>query len=226
MTHGYDGEVSVGGPAQTLDTGGLVISKLAVGNMDNNAYLLVDPATDTRLLIDAAAETDRILQLCEGRLDYILTTHCHLDHWFALEEVVEATGAKTMASAAEADYIEVPTDILVTDKMPVQIGEQTATAILMTGHRAFYLDHVSTSAGLLYTDPQGHGHAFTGDCLFPGGIGNTCDDPAAFSSLLNDVAHKIFGQMPDATRVYPGHGFDTELGVERPSLTIWANRHW
>lgn len=222
----YDGKVEVGGPAQTLSTGGLEITKLAVGPFDNNTYLLRDVATDTRLLIDAANEADRILQLCDGRLDFVLTTHCHLDHWQALAEVVEQTGAVTMTSEAEAAFIDVPTGVIVTDGQQIEIGSQLATAVLLTGHRARYLDHVSTSVGLAYQGPDGSHHVFTGDSLFPGGVGNTCDDPAAFSSLLNDVAHKIFGRLPDSTQVYPGHGFDTWLGIERPSLAIWANRHW
>ena len=98
--------------------------------------------------------------------------------------------------------------------------------MFLTGHRASYLDHVSTSAALVYRDPDGSTHVFVGDCLFPGGVGNTCDDPAAFTQLLNDVANRLFARLPDDTTVYPGHGADTTLGTERPSLSEWANRSW
>ena len=59
----YTGDVTVGGPADTRELGGLTLRKLAVGPMDNNAYLLVDRATGEGLLIDAANEADRLLDL-------------------------------------------------------------------------------------------------------------------------------------------------------------------
>jgi glyoxylase-like metal-dependent hydrolase (beta-lactamase superfamily II) len=60
---------------------------------------------------------------------------------------------------------------------------------------------------------------FTDHCLFPGGVGNTRGDAAAFASLLGDVTTKLFDVLPDETWVYPGHGNDTTLGAERPHLT-------
>jgi glyoxylase-like metal-dependent hydrolase (beta-lactamase superfamily II) len=65
-----------------------------------------------------------------------------------------------------------------------------------------------------------------GDSLFPGGVGNTQKDPARFSSLYVDVVPKVFDRLPDATWVYPGHGFDTTLGAERPHLEEWRERGW
>lgn len=65
-----------------------------------------------------------------------------------------------------------------------------------------------------------------GDSLFPGGPGNTEDDPVRFGSLLDDLERKVFGPLPDATWVYPGHGADTTLGAERPSLPVWRDRGW
>ncbi|MDG4860753.1 MBL fold metallo-hydrolase, partial [Streptomyces sp. T-3] len=69
-------------------------------------------------------------------------------------------------------------------------------------------------------------HVFTGDCLFPGGVGNTWGDPKAFASLIDDVETKIFGALPDESWVYPGHGDDTTLGAERPQLAEWRERGW
>lgn len=222
----YDGIVEAGGPAQTRTTSGLDITKVAVGPMDNNAYLLRDRATGKTLLIDAANEPDRLLELCNGGLDMVLTTHCHADHWLALEEVVSKTGAITYAAAPEVAEIPIPTHIELEDGDEITLGESTLEVVFLTGHRASYLDHVSTSAALIYRDPDGSTHVFAGDCLFPGGVGNTCDDPAAFTQLLNDVANRLFARLPDDTTVYPGHGADTTLGTERPSLSEWANRSW
>ena len=78
---------------------------------------------------------------------------------------------------------------------------------------------------LVYDDPEGFPHVFTGDCLFPGGVGRTTN-PEEFGSLLAGVTEKVFGTLPDETWVYPGHGDDTTLGVERPHLAEWAERGW
>jgi glyoxylase-like metal-dependent hydrolase (beta-lactamase superfamily II) len=45
-------------------------------------------------------------------------------------------------------------------------------------------------------------------------------------SLLTDVTERLFGPLPDATWVYPGHGNDTTLGMERPHLGEWRERGW
>ena len=73
---------------------------------------------------------------------------------------------------------------------------------------------------------DGSTHAFTGDSLFPGGVGNTEHDAARFRQLLGDVEERIFGVLPDDTWVYPGHGKDTMLGAERPHLQEWHDRGW
>lgn len=222
----YDGKVEVGGPWQVQDSAQLEIRKLAVGFLDNNCYLLRDKATGQTLLIDAAAESGRILDMCDGQLDSVLTTHCHPDHFQALQEIVEQTGAKTYASEPEATLIPVRTDQFLADGSVLQLGQANIELVELVGHKRLGSEHISTSLAAVYRNPDGSTHAFTGDALFPGGIGNTCDDPAAYSTLLNDVASKLFAKLPDRTVVYPGHGWDTTIGAERPSLQVWANRHW
>ena len=82
--------------------------------------------------------------------------------------------------------------------------------------------HTPGSIALVYDDPHGHPHVFTGDCLFPGGVGNTRKDPEAFARLLHDVETRIFDVLPDETWVYPGHGDDTTLGAERATNPFLA----
>lgn len=222
----YDGNVTPYGPPQSRETGALTISKLAVGPMNNNAYLLRDRVSGQTLLIDAANDPDRILALCDGQLDKVLTTHCHADHWLALDSVVSVTGATTYAPMAEIPEIEVSTDVALTEGDQIQLGDSVLRVHFIRGHRASYLEHVSTSAVITYADPDGTHHAFVGDCLFPGGVGNTCGDSDSFRLLLSDVTTELFDEFPDATHVYPGHGGDTTLGRERASLTEWASRGW
>ncbi|KAF0651279.1 Zn-dependent hydrolase [Streptomyces fradiae ATCC 10745 = DSM 40063] len=212
--------MKVGGPADVHELTDLIVSKVAVGPMDNNAYLLRCRATGEQLLIDAANEPRTLLRLIgDDGVAAVVTTHRHHDHWYALPDVVAATGARTYAGRYDAEGIDVPTDVLVEDGDTVRVGRVELTARHMTGH-------TPGSIVLVYDDPHGHPHVFTGDCLFPGGVGNTHKDPEAFASLLRDVETKLFEALPDETWVYPGHGRDTTLGDERPQLPEWRARGW
>ncbi|BDH10884.1 MBL fold metallo-hydrolase [Streptomyces hygroscopicus] len=217
---GYSGAVKVGGPADVHELTDLMISKVAVGPMDNNAYVLRCRATDEQLLIDAAAEPHTLLALIgDSGIASVVTTHRHGDHWGALGEVVEATGARTYAGRHDAEGIPVPTDVLVEDGDTLRVGRVELTARHLVGH-------TPGSIALVYDDPHGAPHLFTGDCLFPGGVGNTFGSAENFTRLIDDVERKLFGELPDETWVYPGHGSDTTLGAERPHLAQWHERGW
>ncbi|WP_327066700.1 MBL fold metallo-hydrolase [Kitasatospora sp. NBC_01302] len=215
----YHGAVKVGGPPDVRELAHLIITKVAVGPFDNNAYLLRCRATDEQLLIDAAADAPTLLETVGDQLATVVTTHRHQDHWAALAEVVAATGARTAAGRHDAEGIPVPTDLLLDDGDTLRVGEATLTVRHLVGH-------TPGAIVLVYDDPEGHPHVFTGDCLFPGGIGNTHQDKAAFESLYRDVTTKLFDALPDESWVYPGHGKDTTLGTERPHLTEWRDRGW
>ncbi|WP_194899420.1 MBL fold metallo-hydrolase [Catenulispora pinisilvae] len=215
----YTGDVTQGGPPAVRDLPELTITKVTVGPMDNNAYLLRDKASGTQVLIDAANEPATLLALAAEGLQAVITTHRHGDHWQALSEVVAATGAPTYAGRADAEGIPVPTTVPVDDGDVLRFAGLELTAIHLVGH-------TPGSIALLYRDPAGTPHLFTGDCLFPGGVGGTFGDSAAFDSLYEGVKTKIFDRLPDETWVYPGHGKDTTLGAERPQLAEWRTRGW
>ncbi|GHA83065.1 MBL fold metallo-hydrolase [Streptomyces chryseus] len=215
----YSGAVKVGGPANVHELADLMISKVAVGSMNNNAYLLRCRATGEQLLIDAAADPHTLLSLIgDDGIASVVTTHRHGDHWQALAEVVAATGARTYAGRYDAEGIPVPTDVLLDDGDTVRVGRVELTARHLVGH-------TPGSVALVYDDPHGHPHVFTGDCLFPGGPGRTTQ-PEEFNSLMDGLEAKLFGVLPDETWVYPGHGNDTTLGAERPHLAEWRARGW
>jgi len=148
----------------------------------------------------------------------VVTTHQHADHWQALAEVVAATGARTVAHPADAPGIPVPTDELVDDGDEVAVGRVALAVVHLVGH-------TPGSIALVHRDSDGSTHVFTGDSLFPGGVGKT-RSPEAFASLMDDVEAKLFARLPDDTWVYPGHGDDTTLGAERPQLGGWRARGW
>jgi glyoxylase-like metal-dependent hydrolase (beta-lactamase superfamily II) len=211
--------VSVGGPSDTRQVGGVTLTKIAVGEMHNNAYLLVDESGQG-LLIDAAAEPLRLLEMIgDTPVVKIVTTHQHPDHWQALAEVKAATGAVTVAHPADAPGIPVPTDELAEDGDTIEFGNTRLHVTHLVGHTPGSIALTLNAAG---PQPQ----LFTGDCLFPGGVGNTQKDAARFDSLYAGVVAKIFDRLPDETWVYPGHGGDTTLGAERPHLQEWRERGW
>lgn len=215
----YSGDVHVGGPAAVHELPHLIISKMAVGPMDNNAYLLRCRDTGEQVLIDAAAEPRALLDLIgSDGIEAVITTHRHADHWQALGEVVAATGATTIAGRYDAEGIPVMTDVLLDDGDEIAFGSVTLRAIHLIGH-------TPGSIALVYDDPEGQPHLFTGDCLFPGGVGKTAN-AEDFASLYSGVVTKVFDVLPDETWVYPGHGNDTTLGRERGSLEEWAERGW
>jgi len=215
----YKGRVKPGGPADVRELADLSITKLSVGEMDNNAYLLRCQHTDEQLLVDAANEPGRLLAMIgEDGLARVVTTHRHGDHWQGLAEVVEATGAETVAGAGDAAEIPVPTKRTVQHGDRVAVGRCELEVIHLVGH-------TPGSIALLYDDPAGTPHLFTGDSLFPGGVGKTWS-AEDFTTLIDEVSTKVFDRLPDETWFYPGHGDDSTLGAQRPHLKEWRDRGW
>lgn len=221
MTDAYTGEVEVGGPQDVRRLQGLTIVKLAVGPMNNNAYLLRCTQTGEGLLIDAANEADRLRALVEFEgppVSAILTTHKHFDHWQALAETAGAAGAAVYAGAEDADELPVAVDERLHHGDVITVGDISLEIIALRGH-------TPGSVAVLYRDPVGPAHLFTGDSLFPGGPGRTTN-PTEFTSLMDDLEARVFANLPDDTWFYPGHGNDSTLGVERPHVGEWRARGW
>ena len=202
---------------------GVSIIKMSVGPMDNNAYIVTCANTGESVLIDAANDPSLLVELVAEqapKLELIVTTHQHFDHWQALEAVAEATGAPTAVHQLDAEPLPVRPDRFLAGGDAIVIGDLTFDVIHLRGH--------TPGSVALALRPSGERTAvqlFTGDCLFPGGVGKTWEE-GAFEELLDDVTGRIFGAYDDNTVVYPGHGDDTTLGAERPHLDEWRERGW
>ena len=221
----YTGDVTPGGTPDVRELSKLIITKVAVDpDMSNNCYVLRCRATDEQVLIDAAADAPTVLDvLGSAGASKVITTHQHWDHHRALAEVTAATGAVVVAGEPDADAITEQTGVAVDDRVrdgdAIEFGDVRLDVIHIVGH-------TPGSIALLYDDPDGTPHLWTGDSLFPGGVGNTFGDAAAFQSLIHDVSTKVFDRLPDETWFYPGHGNDSTLGAERPHVEEWRERGW
>ncbi len=215
--------VEPGGPPLTLRlSDDVAMTKISVGPMDNNAYLIV-PDSGGAVLIDAADDDTRLLELIGDReVAVIITTHRHGDHWQALPSVAEATKAQLVCGRPDVGAIAtgawVEGLVGAWDGDAVTVGDGELEVIGLVGH-------TPGSIALAYTGAGGVVHLFTGDSLFPGGPGRTLS-PADFTSLMDDLEAKIFARFDDRAVVHPGHGDDTTLGAERPQLAEWRARGW
>lgn len=235
MAEAYTGDVRVGGPSDVRVLDELELRKVAVGPMANDAYLLTCRREGAQLLVDAAADADRLLALvgeadASTRLDVVVTTHRHHDHVGALAGVVAVTGARALSGVDDADDVAATTGVAVGrlhNGDVVTFGRIALEVVALRGH-------TPGSIALVYREPSrvrargarpDRAHIWTGDSLFPGGVGRTTG-PDDFATLYDDVVGRLFDRFDDDTWIYPGHGADTTLGRERPDLGAWRARGW
>jgi glyoxylase-like metal-dependent hydrolase (beta-lactamase superfamily II) len=194
---------------RTTTDNGLEIRKFEVGKMGNNCYILVDPASNEAIMIDAAFEPERIIAETEGlKIQRILTTHGHHDHHDALDPVRSQLGVPGGIGEGDAGMLKSPPDFTVKDGETFRFGGHSLRAIHTPGH---------TPGSTCYLIGK---HLFTGDTLFPGGPGNTQKDPQRFSTIIESLRSRLFS-LPEDTIVYPGHGADTTIGAEKPHLLVF-----
>lgn len=209
----------------------VVIRNISVSDMDNNVYLVTEKSSGRQLLVDAADDWASIAQLIEAaakdgpdpQLVGIATTHQHWDHVRALGEAHQAYPVATYAGAEDAAQIEKQSGVATSnpvkhgDRLP--LGDVVIDCVHLRGH-------TPGSIAYVVRDSSGKIAILSGDSLFPGGVGNTGQDPQRFMQLFADVSERLFGAYPDEAMVLPGHGDSTTLGRERPHLEEWQERGW
>ena len=194
----------------------LEVHKVVVGPYDNNVFVIRCKQSGDAVLIDAANEHERLLQLCNQLgVKRVLETHGHFDHIGAIPAMREA-GYEVAVTAADAPRLkEVGYDVFLDDKEVVEVGKLRLHVIHNPGHTEGSMSFKVDGAPLL----------FTGDTLFPGGPGNTSFEGGDFGTIIKSITERMF-VFPDDTLVLPGHGLDTTIGTERPHLDEWVARGW
>ena len=185
-----------------------------IGPYENNLYLLSDDATGEAYLIDAGWEPEEIARAAQAlKVRGILVTHGHKDHHEHVETFRDLLGAPVGIGVHDAEMLSIKPDFLIEDNQTFRFGRHELRALHTPGH-------TPGSTCLLLND-----RLFTGDCLFPGGPGNTRKDPVKFAQIIDSIKARLF-VLPDETAVCPGHGRDTTIGAERPHLDEWIARGW
>lgn len=194
----------------------LEVHKVVVGDFDNNVFVVRCRETGEAVLIDAANEHERLLELCRALgVRRVLETHGHWDHIQAVPALREA-GYEVAVTAADAPMLaEKGYDVLLDDAEVIEVGRLRLHAIHNPGHTPGSISFKVEGAPLL----------FTGDTLFPGGPGNTTYDGGDFATIIDSIDNRLF-VFPEDTIVLPGHGLDTTIGNERPHLAEWVERGW
>ena len=194
----------------------LEIHKLVVGPYDNNVFVLRCKATGDAVLLDAANEHEKLLELAQSlNVRRVLETHGHWDHIQAVPAMREA-GYEVAVTALDAPRLkEVGYDVFLDDKEVVEVGRIRLDAIHTPGH----------TEGSICFKVAGSPIVFSGDTLFPGGPGNATFEGGDFATIIQSIDSRLFTLPPD-TIVLPGHGDDTTVGTERPHLQEWIDRGW
>ncbi|HET9071036.1 MAG TPA: MBL fold metallo-hydrolase [Acidimicrobiales bacterium] len=191
------------------------VHRLVVGPIDNNVWVVRCKQTGAAVLLDAANEHERLLELC-ARLGVgrVLETHGHWDHIQAVPAVRDA-GYDVAVTAADAAMLP-SYDSLLDDDAVIEVGRLRLRTIATPGH----------TPGSMCFRLEGSPLLFSGDTLFPGGPGATGFPGGDFATIIRSIDERLFGPLPADTVVLPGHGADTTIGDESPHLQEWVDRGW
>lgn len=194
----------------------LEVHRVVVGPYANNVFIVRCKHTGDAVLIDAANEHERLLELCRALgVRRVLETHGHFDHIQAIPAMREA-GYEVAVTPADAGMLgDLGYDVFIDDGQVIEVGRLRLEAIHNPGHTPGSVSFKVADAPLL----------FTGDTLFPGGPGATKFPGGDFDTIIRSIDNLLF-TFPTDTVVLPGHGFGTTIGAERPHLREWVDRGW
>ena len=196
------------------ETADVRIDKIVVGPFENNVFVLRDKQTGDAVLVDAANEHELLLDVSRATgVRRVLTTHGHFDHIGAVTQMRDA-GIDVGIATEDAKMLPAY-DFTIPDNDVIEVGDLRLHTIHTPGHTR------GSTCFLL----EGHPVLFSGDTLFPGGVGNTSFEGGDFASIIRSVDRRLF-TLPAETLVLPGHGLDTTIATERPHLDEWVERGW
>jgi hydroxyacylglutathione hydrolase len=200
------------------------IATFLLGPIENNTFLVTDPASDEAVVIDPSLEIQPLIDYIRQRelkIKYILITHAHFDHIAGVNPLLAALPVKPQLVLHKADFF------LWKDRgKALQYGFQLEPLpnpdhftqdgeIFNIGPFEVIVHHTPghSPGHVVYAIPQ-EKVIFVGDVIFAGSIGRTDLTGGDMDELLNSIRKTILS-CPDETRLLPGHGPETTVGFER-----------
>jgi glyoxylase-like metal-dependent hydrolase (beta-lactamase superfamily II) len=207
----------------------LDITRLVLGELDTNCWIVSDGSGGPLVVIDPAAEPERVIDEIGGRpVASVVLTHGHFDHLGAAASVIEATGAPLLVSVEDApsitsaeanggaifgfDFAAPVPDRLLVDGDAIEAGGLSLSVWATPGH-------THGSICLLASGFAGDEHLFSGDTLFAGNVGRTDLAGGDARAMRGSIA--LLASLPHSTIVHPGHGPDTTIGHEARHNYFW-----
>ena len=191
--------------------GDIRITKINMGPINNNGYIVVCPETNEGVIIDTPAEPEKLLDaIGDVKITSILITHKHWDHTTGFDTISGSVDAPVGIGTEDIDGLPRQPELDLKDGDTVKFGNLALQVLATPGH---------TEGGRCFLYGK---HLFSGDTLFPGGPGKS-DNPDAFRQIIDSITGKLL-VLPDDVTVYPGHGLDTTIGDTRREYQDFASR--
>ncbi len=191
------------------------VHQIVVGPFDNNVFIVRCRQTGRSILIDAANEHEKLLEICKTfDVRQVVETHGHWDHIQAVPAIRDA-GISVSVTQADADMLP-SYDLILEDDYMLEVGRIRIRTLATPGHTAGSMCFAVENTPLL----------FSGDTLFPGGPGTTRLPGGDFHEIIESIENRIFSVFPSSTLILPGHGASTDIATELPHLADWIERGW
>jgi len=186
-------------------------------DVDNNVWLVGDDSEC--VIIDAAHDAGAIADAVGTRhVVAVLLTHAHDDHIDAVADLSLGIDAPTALHPDDSMLWE----RLYPDRTPGRPLAQ-GDVVHVAGTRLEVLHTPGHSPGSCCFYAPELGVVFTGDTLFAGGPGATGRSYSDFPTIVESIQSRLLS-LPPETVVHTGHGDDTTIGAEAPSVQEWLDR--
>ena len=207
---------------------GLELDVMVLGPIGTNTYIPYNRKTGECVLIDPAAEPDRIADRIKEQgyaPGAILLTHGHFDHILAVKELQRRYGLTVYAHGLEADIlahperVNIPMNLRglgVTEYTPVSDGDE----LDLIGYKWKVIHTPGHTCGSVCYYIEEENVIFSGDTIFYRTYGRTDFPTGSFSEITDSIKNKVFAAIDGDVDIFPGHGQSTDLEYEKKHNAI------